>query len=178
MSNSNPIRLPDGMFVHAAAVVVSDGAILLLGHSGAGKSTLCQLLEKQYPTLVDDLCFLMRSGNGSWCVVEPKKSWEDGLVPRIPLRAVLRIFQSSKVKLSRIPPRETCRHLVDGVFEVQLQQKANAIQKRVWLANSAEIAKLYTGWRLEFPIAAEVVGILRSEFDSQSFVGKSLIRKE
>ncbi len=171
MSKPNPVGLSDGMFIHAASVIVSDGALLFLGHSGAGKSTLCQLLAKQYPTLLDDLCLLMRSDDGLWYVHEPKKLWEGDSVSQVPLRAVLRIFQSPAVQLSRISPRDTCGHLMDGVFEVQAQQIAAARQKRMLFAYSAEISKQYNGWRLLFPIGSEVTEVIRKEFDSRSIIG-------
>lgn len=67
------------LVLHANAVLVDGGAVLLAGHSGAGKSTTAAaLLERGYEVLADDVTALDEAG-GFAAGVPRLKLWKDAL---------------------------------------------------------------------------------------------------
>lgn len=149
MPDSESSPSTNSLFLHAAAVAVSGGALLILGHSGAGKSTLCQLLAQEFPTLADDLVRLAQGnqGSGTWHVANGKHPLATGC-NAAPLRGIVRVIQGQTPHLIRATSSETCRYLIDAVFEIEAQQWVKAEQKRAWFGLVADIARHHAGWRL------------------------------
>jgi hypothetical protein len=152
------------MALHASAVVTPGGALLFLGHAGTGKSTICGLLSRHYQPLADDAVFLFRGGNGDWLVADGSRSAfglpgteeEDrARESAVALRAVFRLRQESQPRVVPIEPRDTCRHLTDGLFEIKRQQRGDLADKRAWFADVADIARRYPGAELHFALDPE-----------------------
>ena len=158
------LRPTDGLLIHAASVLVPTGALLLLGHSGAGKSTLCRLLSRQYPIVADDLTALTRQHNGTWLVASIEQLARRDASGSVPLHAVVRIFQSETTKLASIPPRETCRHLLDALFEIMGEEREELPRIRTWFRYAGEVSRNYDGWQLEFRLGSDVIESIREEF--------------
>ena len=165
MPPPNPSAADSMMALHASAAVTPGGALLFLGHAGTGKSTICELLACHYPALADDAVFLFRRGNGTWLVADGSRS-AFGLPPdadqrerarasAVPLRAVFRLNQAHEPRVVPIEPRDTCRHLTDGLFEIKRQQRGDLADKRAWFADLAEIARRYPGAELHFALDPE-----------------------
>lgn len=163
----------NGMYLHASSVNINGGALLFLGHSSSGKSTISQLLSKKYQVIADDKVWIERNKNGKWIVCEG----EDFLFPgkpaasphgrkkKYPLLAVLRIFKSNTSGIKSVIPLETCRYLMDAVFEIDIQRKqcdANTIKK--WFSLAAEISKKIQGWELTFKKDISIINLINGKF--------------
>ena len=152
------------MALHASAVVTPGGALLFLGHAGTGKSTVCGLLACHYQPLADDAVFLFRGGDDDWLVADGSRSAfglpdveekERARTSGVALRAVFRLRQESQPRVVPIEPRDTCRHLTDGLFEIKRQQRGDLADKRAWFADLAGIARRYPGAELHFALDPE-----------------------
>jgi len=149
------------LFLHAAAVVTSAGALLVLGHSGAGKSTLCGLVAEQLPTLADDVVRLELRGEteGAWYVFDGRPA-SAAQLRAVPLAGALRVFQAEATSLTRATPLQTCGYLLDAVFEVVAQRHVENGLKRAWFACAAEVARRHPGWKLRFTKGPETARLL------------------
>jgi ABC-type glutathione transport system ATPase component len=150
------------LVLHAAAIAAPRGALLILGHSGAGKSTLCRLVAGVFPTLADDMVCLMRTnrGNGVWLVADGKQGL-GRTEHALPLRAIIRVVQGDKALLIPAGAVETCRHLVDALYETEAQRRADLQQRRASFAVLAGIARQYDGWRLLSTLGTETTELIR-----------------
>ena len=128
----------DGLFLHASAVAVPDGAVLFLGHSTAGKSTIARKLGSVLPMLADDSVFAGPDAAGVWRVVDGGfrfgRGWglEEWLADvrrqlqegrGVPVRKCFRIHQAAVAQTEPMPPIELGRHLMDAAMEIDVQRK-------------------------------------------------------
>lgn len=165
------------MYLHASAVQVRGRALLFLGHSTAGKSTISRLLSGRYPIIADDKVWVSLLKNGTWMVCDGHDNFASAAdraramkrLARYPLLAVLRIFKAKTNGLEPISARQTCRHLMDAVFEVDCQrtdEKPAAMKKRFALA--AALAKKKEGWHLTFKNDLSILETISGKFDSRT----------
>ena len=181
MPPPDPSGADSMMALHASAVVTPGGALLFLGHAGTGKSSVCGLLARHYAALADDAVFLFRRGNGDWMVSDGTRSAfglpdveEEGRAraSAVALRAVFRLRQGSQPRVVPIEPRDTCRHLIDGLFEIKRQQRGDLADKRAWFAGLADIARRYPGAELHFALDPEETCRVVGEYlESQAVLG-------
>jgi len=150
----------DAILLHAVAVSSPSGAILLLGHTRAGKSTLSRLLAERFPTLIDDIiCAARHRVNNRWYVTDAKLM-HTGENPFVPMAAAVRTFQGPEAKLTRISPRELCKHLLDAIFETEISKTYSVERIKYCFAKTAEIARQYPGWRLSATLKPETPRLL------------------
>ena len=75
------LRLKGALALHASAVQIGDGALVLVGSHGAGKSTAAAALGRRGCAVVSDDVLHVRQSNGKW-VAEPfaalLRLWESG----------------------------------------------------------------------------------------------------
>lgn len=129
---------PDGLFLHASAVVAEGGACLFLGHSTAGKSTIAGKLGSIYPVLADDSVFAAPAAAGDWRVVDGgfrfgrgwgldewqaavRRQFQEG--QGVPVRKCFRIHQAAAMRMEPMPPVELGKHLMDAAMEIDVQRK-------------------------------------------------------
>jgi hypothetical protein len=85
---------------------------------------------------------------------------------RYPLRAVLRIFKARAVALHPVGQRDTCRYLLDAVFENDFQRRVDNMRVRSgWFRMTAELAREIPGWRLTFPKSKSIITAIREIFE-------------
>jgi len=163
-----------GIFLHASSVIVSGKALLFLGHSSSGKSTISRLLSERYPIIADDKVYICKNKNGDWSVcdgsdgfpLKQRYSPSAGRQKSYPLFAVLRIFKSKSMKIMPISPKETCRYLMDAVFEIDIQRKQKDLKiMKQWFALTAEISRKIKGWRLAFRKDLRILGLIKEAFE-------------
>jgi serine kinase of HPr protein (carbohydrate metabolism regulator) len=156
--------------VHAAAVETASGAILFLGHSGAGKSTLASKVSDFWPIIADDIVYLGKSAvNHIWYVADAKKI-NLSRIRFFPLFSFIRIFQSSTPEIKTITSLETCRHLTDSIFEIEIMKGVNKKIQHECFKITADVARNYTGWQLYATLGKETLSKLFENFpiDGQS----------
>lgn len=163
-----------GLFLHASSVNVSGKALLFMGHSSSGKSTISRLLSERYPVIADDKVYIEKGKNGRWWVsggydgfpLLKGQARSAGHESRYPLGSVLRIFKSKSIEIAPLSPKETCRYLIDAVFEIDPQKEENkiAIQKS-WFAMTAEISRNIVGWSLTFKKDKSIIAYIKEAFE-------------
>ncbi len=164
-----------GVYLHASAVNVSGGALLFLGHSTAGKSTIGRLLAERYPLIADDKVLVSRMDDGCWMVRDASgkfRAWTGTGYPlgrrRYPLLAVVRIFKARAVTMHPLGQRETCRYLLDAVFENDFQRRVSDLRVRKdWFRMTAAISRGIAGWRLTFPKSKSIITAIREIFEGR-----------
>jgi energy-coupling factor transporter ATP-binding protein EcfA2 len=162
------------LFLHASAVNVSGKALLFLGHSSSGKSTISRLLSDQYPVIADDKVRVDQMSNGDWLVCNGDTNIQsgngniisEGSQKKYPLLAALRIFKSGTTEMVPLSPMETCRHLVDAVFEVDIQGKKKDLKTiKQWFTSAAEISNKIEGWSLTFKKDGSIINKIHENFE-------------
>jgi energy-coupling factor transporter ATP-binding protein EcfA2 len=173
------------LYLHASSVSVSGKALLFLGHSTSGKSTINRLLSERYPIVADDKVRVYKK-NGSWLVGDGSDNFTSKGVNspstenqiKYPLLAVLRIYKAGATEITPLSPRETCRHLVDAVFEVDKQRKPKDLGTiKRWFIKVAEISKKIEGWHLTFKKDASILDLIYEIFESRLSQEGDMIRK-
>lgn len=166
-----------GLFLHASAVNVAGKALLFLGHSTSGKSTISRLLSERYPLIADDKVWICQK-NSDWLICdgdtnsqsENRNKFSSGSKKKYPVLAVLRIFKSKTAGIKPLMPRETCRYLVDAVFEIDIQRKQDdLLAKKKWFAFVAEISKKKEGWRLTFKKDKSIIELIHDNFEKRFY---------
>jgi hypothetical protein len=170
--------VPNGLFLHASAVNVSGKALLFLGHSSSGKSTISRLLSERYLVIADDKVKANQMNNGDWLVCNGDTNIQsgngniisEGSQKKYPILAILRIFKSKTMGIKPISAKESCRHLVDAVFEVDKQrmQKDFATIKQ-WFTLVAGIAKKNECWHLTFMKDKSIIKIIHENFEERFY---------
>ena len=164
-----------GVCLHASAVNVSGKAILFLGHSTAGKSTISRLLSEHYPVIADDKVWVYQTKNGCWMVSDGSDNFRAGNGSerpvgrdQYPLLAILRIFKSNTTHLDPISRKETCKYLMDAIFEIDFQRRVEDLcKKKNWFFCSAEISRKIEGWGLTFKKDASIIKIIHDNFEKR-----------
>lgn len=152
------------MLMHAVAMDKGSGGVLLLGHSGAGKTTLSKTLSKQWSIIADDIVFLAQQKNDQLWYFTNAKLLSSEPVLFVPLVGVIRVIQSTEVEMVRTSPRETCRYLLDGIFENDLMRNLNVDKQRESFINIADLARNIPGWRLNATLGEETPKMILSIF--------------
>lgn len=178
-----------GVFLHASAVVVGEGALLFLGHSTAGKSTIARLLANSFPVLADDAVYASQGPDGLWRVVDGSfrfgrdtvRGWAEEIRRRaagagsVRLRGCLRIHKAETVRVESLAPVELARYLMDAAMEIDQQRKfgratsngsptgggTEAVRqvRRQWFQRVGAIARGHPGWHLWFSKDSEASGL-------------------
>lgn len=163
------------LYLHASSVSVSGKALLFLGHSTSGKSTISRLLSERYPIVADDKVWVYKKNSG-WLVGDGSDNFTAKVVNspstenqvRYPLLAVLRIYKAETTEITPLSPRETCRHLVDAVFEVDRQRKSKDLRTiKRWFIKVAEISNKIEGWHLTFKKDASILDLIHEIFEGR-----------
>lgn len=174
------------MYLHASSVNVSGQALLFLGHSTAGKSTISKLLSERYPVIADDKVWVCQNsekrwmvsgvfdnlciGKGNGCLVGSRQ---------YPLHAVLRIFKSNTVQINPVSQVNTCKYLMDAVFEITFQSEVRDLKvRKYWFEVVAEISRNTQGWRLTFPKDTSIIKNIYSVFEERMHSMKMAKQKE
>lgn len=155
----------DGVCLHASSVNVLGKSIIFLGRSTSGKSTISKILEKEYPIIADDIVWVFPSEKGKWMVRDATYGFigDQFDVNRFgkesfPLFAIIRIFKSDRDQISLIAQKETCKYLLDAIFEIDLQRKVSSInQRKKWFKIAVKIAKNTKGWLLTFKKSNNII---------------------
>jgi len=171
--------LPDGSVqLHAAGVMTPGGALLILGHSGSGKSTLSTLLSRNFPLLADDLVILTYNDDHQMWIVENGllRIGETSLTGD--LLGFLRIYQAPESHLSPLSPRALCRHLIDALFEVPTQRKAERAEKRRLFIEAAKIARTFPGWEFHFAPNQAAIDLIDRHFQNSANLPSVFLNKE
>jgi hypothetical protein len=166
-----------GVCLHASSVNVSGQALLFLGHSTAGKSTISRLLSERYPVIADDKVWVYQIKNGDWVVHDGSDNFHAGNGhecpvgrDQYPLLAVLRIFKANTTQIVPLSKKETCRYLMDAVFEIDFQRKVEDLgRKKSWFSCVAEISRKIKGWRLTFKKDASIIDIVNERFEQRFY---------
>jgi len=151
----------EGFFLHASSVDIDGRVVMFMGHSSAGKSTISRLLSPRYPIVADDKVWVSLREPGEWIAadaidwllaertrVSPRRHQ---FVNQLPVLAVARIFKSETNQIQPLNPKETCRFLLDGVFEVDTQRLNTDIAcRKRWFSLVARFSREVQGWRLTF----------------------------
>ena len=167
VSNLSQAAIPvSGLFLHAAAILLSKGVVLLLGHSSSGKSAISSMLSSHFQVVADDIVFAMPREVGEWTIMEGNaikskfKGYEHNLLfedieneamKTYPLHSIIRIFAAQNTELGPLPPIKICEYLMDAVFEIDVQRNTiNSNLTTRWFQLTAAMASQYTGWQLRF----------------------------
>lgn len=164
-----------GVYFHASSVSVSGKALLFLGHSTAGKSTISQLLSKRYSVIADDKVLVSKSNNYGWSVRDASgkfRAWTGTGYPlgrkKHPLLAVLRIYKGPATRIHPITQRETCKYLMDAIFENDFQRNIeDFFVRKNWFKMVAEISNDIEGWRLTFPKSICIIKKIQDVFEER-----------
>lgn len=175
-----------GMLLHASSVEVGGKALVFLGHSSSGKSTIGRLLSAKYTLIADDKVSVYRGKSGAWLIKKGMDAFlqsEEALRAAqgwksYPLSAVLRIYKSRTLDMKPLSPRETCRYLLDAVFEIDVQRKCEALEARkTWFSTAAALAKENKGLRLTFRKDKSIVSFVRASFEAVSGEATATLRE-
>jgi|GEM_PF-1055623 energy-coupling factor transporter ATP-binding protein EcfA2 len=163
-----------GLILHAVAVSAPEGAILILGHSGAGKSTLGRALAEKFPLLADDNVYLTTGIlHKRWFVADAKLLHLQQPQFR-PLLGAIRTFQAPQVRLTPIGPRQTCRFLLDALYEVEGMRLGSLEQQKHWFGCLAEVARQVPGWRLSATLGRETAQLVFDCFAQNTIVDEQI----
>jgi len=171
--------------LHASAVSVSGKALLFLGHSTAGKSTICRLLSERYPEIADDKVWVYQIKNGCWMVrdgsnngnIENNCGNPNGR-GQYPLLAILRIFKSNTAQIDPISQKETCKYLMDAVFEIDFQRKIIDLKiRKRWFRLVAEISRKIEGRRLTFNKDTSIIRKIHDNFEEMFLDGMDKVER-
>lgn len=163
------------VLLHASSNNISGTALVFLGHSSAGKSTISRLLSKRYPVIADDNVYVYKDKDGKWLIcngadVSPFKEGAElsqGSPNKYLLSAVLRIFKSDSLRISSLSSKETCRYLMDAVFEIDMQKRQKNLETiKKWFTLTAELSREIQGSRLAFKKDKNTIDFIRSSFDN------------
>lgn len=166
----------NGFLLHSSAVKVANQALLFLGHSSSGKSTISQLLSKKYPIISDDKVWIFQKSNGEWFACEGEKinlleSSQDSTIncfPEYTILTFLRIFKSNETSIKPLSTLETCKYLIDAVFEIDSQRKQeDFVLAKKWFSSVAEISKKYVGWHLTFRKDVSIINLINEIFEKK-----------
>lgn len=178
LRKARPKPFPRGageeLLLHASSVEVAGKALVFLGHSSSGKSTIGRLLSARYPLIADDKVSVRKGKGGAWLI----KKGSDGFLQSkealrsaqrwksYPLLAVVRIYKSQTLGMKPLSPKAICRHLLDAVFEIDIQRKRAAPEDRKeWFFQVAALAKETKGFSLTFKKDKSIVTFVRKLFD-------------
>ena len=177
-----------GFFLHASAILSSEGVVLFLGHSGSGKSTISSLLADNFEILRDDSVYLLPGENDRWYVnlgfdtkdrhfktrTGSPVCLED-IASLYPLHTIVRIFGAEYSEVAPLQPMKLCEYLMDAVFEITHQRKSrDIVMEQQWFTKSAQIARKYPGWQLQFTRNATDVLLQFEKMNiSVTFIGNS-----
>jgi energy-coupling factor transporter ATP-binding protein EcfA2 len=162
----------NGVCLHASSVSVSGQALVFLGHSTSGKSTIRQLLSKHFLSIADDKIFVYKSRKGKWMICDATDNchccFEDDhsiVLKEYPLLSFLRIFKSKNTHISPISKMETCKYLMDAIFECDFQRYSDDIlKKKHWFKLAAEMSRQVEGGRLTFPKNNIIIKIIMDSY--------------
>jgi hypothetical protein len=166
--DTQPILEPLGILaLHASAVRVNGEALIFLGPSGTGKSTICELLSPDAEPLADDKVYIVPRGKRRWVIADagerilegPLTQREAAAIEGPPLRAIFRLYQASRPRLTPIDAVETCRHLTNAFFELYWLQRLDMESKRLAYARLAAIAQSTPGYRLQFDLSHRALAV-------------------
>lgn len=166
----------DGVYFHASSVSISGKVLLFLGHSTAGKSTISQLLSERYLVVADDKVLVSKSNN-IWLVQDASgkfRDWTGTGYPlgrkKYPLLAVLRIFKGPSTRIQLNTQKETCKYLMDAIFENDFQRNIEDLDvRKKWFKMTAEISKNIGGWRLTFPKSTSIIKKITDVFQERFY---------
>jgi energy-coupling factor transporter ATP-binding protein EcfA2 len=170
-----------GIYLHASSVNINGNVLLFLGHSSSGKSTISRLLSKRYPIIADDKVWIYQTKNCKWLVRDGnirlnsngKNLKSSDSYKKYPLFAILRIHKSDIIKIQRISAKTTCRHLIDAVFEVDIQRNQKDLMvRKEWFKLVADISKKNEGWDLTFKKDLSIINLI-DEFFGNGFSKKN-----
>lgn len=99
-----------GFFLHAAAIVGTDGACVFFGPSGSGKTTVTELVGEG--VISDEIVAIKRDGNRFRVSGVP---WR-GQQLSAPLAGLFRLRKAREVRFSRLSPVAAVRQLLGSVF--------------------------------------------------------------
>lgn len=164
-----------GVFLHASAVNVQGKALLFLGHSNAGKSTISRLLSDDYSVIADDKIWISQSFDGNWIAQDSTQTVRRvSDVSRLPgkdmypLLAVVRIFKSDSTEMLPISQKDTCRYLMDAVFEIKLQRITTDWRTRLeWFHMIADVSRKIPGLRLTFPKNKNIIKTIKKALENE-----------
>jgi histone H3/H4 len=167
--------LKKGVLIHASAVNVLGRALLFLGHSNAGKTTISKLLEDYYPVLADDKVWISQQDNGTWIVQDATLSARRAHLnaskfekEQYPLLAVARIFQANAAEIVSISAKETCKFLMDAIFEIKLQRSITlCYKKKEWFVMAADISRNTRGFVLTFPRNKNIIHLINHALENE-----------
>jgi len=144
------------------------------------------LLSDRYPVIADDKVWIYQNKNGEWLVcdgstglqAENRNTFSVVLQKQYPLLAVLRIFKSKTTGLKPISPKETCRYLVDSIFEIDIQRILEDLKiRKNWFRAAAKISREVGGWRLTFKKDKSIIGKIHDIFEKGFFEMVNVQRK-
>lgn len=171
--------LPEGcVLLHGAGVMTPAGALLILGHSGSGKSTLSTLLSRKYPLIADDLIIATPDADRLIWTVENGLPRRGEITASGELLGFLRIYQAPEASFTPITPRALCRHLVDSVFEVPAQRKADRAEKRRLFTEAAGLARTFPGWEFHFAPNQAAIDLIDHHFQNSANIPLVFLNKE
>jgi len=182
LAGDDTLEVPsDSIYLHGAATAMGGRAILFLGHSTAGKSTLSRLLATHFTSIADDTVYVTRKGASNWFVRDGRSRSGVALGPPAneatqnrgrenvwPLGAIVRIFKAEDLLLERIGQKRLCQHLMDAVYEVDVQRRFSGIRAaETWFRLAAELARQFPGWHLHFSPTVDTVRLLTERFGAE-----------
>lgn len=177
-SKSNSCTKQKGLYLHASSVNINGKALLFLGHSSSGKSTISRLLSKRYPIIADDKICIFQKKNEEWFVCdgsnqtysEDENTRQNYSVKAFPLLALIRIYKSDIMDIQPISPRTTCSHIIDAVFEVDMQRNQEDLMiRKEWFKLVGDISKKIEGWHLTFKKDVSIIKSIDEIFDKNNY---------
>jgi len=174
-TSCSEIALGHSLILHASAVSIKKRGLLFLGHSTSGKSTISKLLSSKFPLISDDKVEVVRNCNKDWLLINREFKSDSrqnlsGFVdnsPMLPIVAVLRIFKSSKNGTEPASPLDSCKFLLDAVFEIDSQRRCEDLTTRMrWFSQVSEIARNIPGYYLTFKKDFSIVKLIDRRFNS------------
>jgi ABC-type branched-subunit amino acid transport system ATPase component len=158
-------ELKRGFVLHAVAVASSNGIVLILGHSGAGKTTLGNLLSERFPVVADDIVYITQHVlRKTWYSTDAKRMMSFNSKNFMPILGAVRVFQSNQAQLTRLTPRDFCKHLFYAVLEAEWVYSKRLGREREWFDSVAEIARNYPGFRLNATLDLETPHLVWNMF--------------
>lgn len=85
---------------------------------------------------------------------------------KYPLLAVLRIFKARSTQIKLISQKETCKYLMDAIFENDFQRCIKNTRVRIrWFRMAAEVSRGFRGWHLTFQKNKSIIKKMQDIFE-------------
>lgn len=162
------MRLFNGGLIHGGLAEQQGAALLLLAPPDGGKTTTLAAAPTSWQVLSDDAALIWPLDNNTW-QASPLPSW--GMLNRatlgptatlsrldipVPVRVMLRQYQSDKLHLVSVPPVAALPLIYRALCEYPAAFLADISFRPQYFQTACALAKQVPCWQLDMPLHADV----------------------